>query len=465
MKLLVVLFLFSQSVYAELENLDRELDWSIYSETQARDFLQTFKHERNLRLLLNIERAKLLTIYGDIETSQKLLTQLKINYTNPNIQKVVKLMLARNYFILGAYENTKKELRTYSFVPNKDFRESCLLLYMSSFSDKSDRSLAEMDRCVRLNAADLLSDQFWYRLVKSEQNGTKNQTNYYERLLFEMKQATDYKKVESWLKYGIYFNYEDLISENLAILPSMAILDSRLRTLSAYNLYNAGKINDSNEYISNIQSFNGNYLKANIEVQNENYKLSYAFNKAALKKRKHSIYANQLNLSMGWLNNEYEDTRNSLNRLVSHGDLQNYQEIYNATLLYQENKLYRSNFEIKKLNDSFNSQLPYPGRILATSVYIDRLDSEWIESANKACAYYSVVNCWLKMQSTIWKDYSKVFKEAKEEEKRISILKNISALVKDTSDDIEDSVFINQRDIEELDLITEPKMGEFDEYD
>ncbi len=462
MKILLFSILIAFISRAELTDLDRELDWSVYTPEEARDFLQSFNFERNKKLIYEIEKAKIYTVYGEVKKSQDILNRLKINYTNENIQRVLRVMLARNYLVLGAFNSAAKELDDDLFKRNENFKYSCLISFMSQYANSSVEVLNDMDRCIRLNFNDLLNDQFWYRLVKSELTGAKNELNYYNLLLFEMKQTTDYKKVESWLKYGIYYNYSDLISDNLGILPSMAILDERLRTLAAYNLYNNAEYTEAQEYVSNVNTFNGNYLKANLETRNNNYELSYAFNKTALKKREHSIYANQLNLSLGWLTNNYKHTRESLNMLVSHGDLKKYQDIFNTTLLYQEGKLYRSSFEIKRLSDSFNGQLPYPGRILATSIYIDNLDENWIESANKACVYYSVVNCWLKMQSTIWKDFSKTFKQQDDLNRKHSVLRNISELVEDKSSEINDSIFINQRDIEELDLVIDPAMGEVD---
>ncbi len=458
--LVITITVLFQSSFAQLKDLEGLIDWSLMSEKESQIFLlkQTLKEKKSI--LRRFQEVKVFILKGRIDDALDRLDELNIKYNTDDIRRLIYFFKAKCYFILGDFDTANRLLESKLFVQNKFYENICYLQYLTSINTDVQKSMQGINRCTRLNIEDTDINSDWMRYVNDHILDRDKKNDYFQELVLKSKQLTTFKEVESWLKFGILYNYEDLIVKTLEFLPSIAILNDELRTLVAYNLHNDSKTTQAKEYIEDINSSNALYLKSLIAIKENKYKISNAQLLSTLKKKNFSLNANQLALGVFWLNKQYKNARLSLNKIIPMSDFKVYQYIFNTTLVYKEKGYFRAQKEIDFLADAYMNNLPFEGNILATNVYLNNDNPKWIETSEDACKSFDMLNCWLRMQADIWDNYSGHYKNQTNEKWTYRFNDNLNKIMSKDDKEFEDSIFINQRDIEELDIQADPKMGE-----
>ena len=449
-----------QSGFARLDNLDDSIDWSLMSENESEIFVLKESLKEKKFIIRQFQEVKLFILKGKIDGALERLEELNIKYNTDDIRRLIYFFQAKCYFILGDFDTANSLLESKLFTQNKYYENICYLKYLTSININTQSSILGINRCTRINIEDTDINSNWMRYVNDHILDNNEKNDYFRELVLKSKQFTTFKEVESWLKFGILYNYEDLIVKTLEFLPSMAILNDELRTLVAYNLYNDSKKSQAREYIEDINSSNALYLKSLIALKEKDYKVANAHLLTTLKTKNFSLNANQLTLAVSWLNEEYKNARLSLNKIIPMTDFKVYQYIFNTTLVYKERSYFRAQKEIDFLSDAYMENLPYEGNILATNVYLNNDNPKWIETSEDACKSFDMLNCWLRMQADIWDNYSEYYKKITNEKWVYRFNENLNKIMKKNDSVFEDSIFINQNDIEELDIQTDPSMGE-----
>lgn len=450
------------SVFAKLKDLDPLIDWSILTENEAEYFRLKDGLNKQQNLIKLFQEVKIFMLRGEITKALKRLEELKIKYNDEEVRRVISFLEAKSYFILGEFDKAKNILQDNSlYTQNTYFRHTCYLDYLTSINVDVEKSIVGIERCIRLNFVELNTDSNWLTYINDHILDRNLNPDYFKTLLLKAKQFTKYKEVESWLKLGIYFNYENLIVKSLTTLPSIAILNDELRTLVAYNLYNSNNEDEASKFIDDIKNTNAFYLKSLLELKNNNLKVAHAHLLSAYQRKKFSVNINQLLLSTSWINEDYKNARYALNKLIPMKDYRIHQYILNTTLVYKEKSFFRAEKEVDFLTLAYMENLPFEGNILATNIYLNTQNNSWKRTSGDACKSFDPLNCWINMQSIIWEDYSAHYKKKTNNEWNFRYNENLNNLLV-KKEDFKDSIFINQEDIEELDILDDPKMGEIE---
>ena len=456
----LLITILTQSTMGQLKNLDHLVDWSVMTPNESEYFILNENLKEQDFLIEQFQSVKIQILKGKINIALKKLDELMIKYEDESVRRVITFLKAKCYFIIGDFNQSLKLLDNSLFVQNIYYEDTCYLEYLSSINVDVEKSILGINRCIRLNDQEYNVESNWLTYINDHIEDKNLENDYFKNLLLKAKQFTSYKDVESWLKFGLYFNYEDLIVKSLGSLPSIAILNDELRTLVAYNLYNSGKIEQAKEYIEDIENANAFYLKSIIALNEKNYQVAGAHILTTIKTKGFAINANQIALANLWLTKDFKNARYSLNKLIPLKGYKIYQYILNTTLVYKERKLFRAEKEIDFLNLAYAENLPFEGSILATNIYLNNSNKKWIESSENACKSFDPLNCWLRIQSDIWEDFSKHYISKTTEEWSFRYNEEFNKLFNNESEKFEDSIFINQADIEELDILDDPKMGE-----
>lgn len=456
--LILLIFLFSNLTFAgPLREV--ELDWSIYSSVEIEEYFATLEVERRAQILADIKTSKLSLFNGDVHGAIKLLKNILVKNSETPLKIIIDRYLALAHFTLGDFQSTLNYLSSRKFLTTDYYPQICILRVASLLHLKQTIELKEeMVRCQNTNIPYTTTNFRWFKYLSEEllvKRSPEQEYNYYKKLKLNVKRISENYQARAWLKYGLLFDQEDLVSENIHLLPDKSFQDEVNRTLMAYNLFMNGKDNKAKSFIEDINNSNAAYLKAVMETKSNKYKTALAHSTASNKRRPFSINNSQLMTALSWVNQKWKTGRMALSKVIPPDSLRREQKLLTTSFLIQEKNFYRAEREIEEIFFLYNKKMPFEALVIESYIFLTLKDYRWIKSSDTACIRYDGMNCWLHMQSLIWDDYAGSVKNFGK--KRFKVLDKIKKLTtKKNLPKIRESNFIKQRDIIELDIAEDP---------
>lgn len=452
MKRLISLLIFCISIQAY--NYDRELDleYDIYNDVEIKEYFIQLEMDKKNDLIKDLRASKVSLITGELDTGLTLLKVLLAKYKDTPLSVLIKRYLALTYFVTGNYKRTLELLNDGDFQKISNFRNICIMKVASqlhlgpTIELKSDLTL-----CQITNQSFNNNDFIWLSHVEDYVYNKTKTEKFYKNLVLKLEQYIKHDHTLAWLKFGLLFDYEKLVLSNINLIPQAAYENDNIRVLMAYNYYKNKDIKNAKNFIEDINTSNAAYLKAVFSAQENDYKTAYAHTRSSLARRKYSINANQMMSSLAWLNEKWEEGRMALNKLPPTDELKREQRLLNLAYIVKEKNYFRAKTEIEDLYTSFNRKMPFEALVIESLIYLTLDNEKWVSSSDSACLRYDGVNCWLHLQSLIWKDYAKDIKRF--ESKKTKVLTKLEDMTMNKeAPKIEEPLFIHQRDIIELDI-------------
>ncbi|WP_157680564.1 hypothetical protein [Bacteriovorax sp. Seq25_V] len=462
MKKLIILIVFSFNLYAKVLN-ELNLDWSIYNDVEIQELMQTLEIEKKNDFIKDLQVSKIALLGGDANGAIKLLSQIVEKNQKNKLTLLAKRYLAIAYFSTGNFQETSKLLKDPRFSDTANFQKICLLKIASSlYGQYTDELKGDFFRCKALNFEYSLNDYVWLDYVENFKSQQVKDFKYYTNIVRRLGIYNKDDHLRSWLKFGLLLGNEKFVVDTIDMLPEKAFQNDILRTLIAYNLYRIDDKAQAKDFIEDINNSNAAYLKALLSSRDNDYKTSYAHILSSLNRRPYSINANLLLTANSWITGNYKNGRLALSKVIPVALYEREKRLLTTSFLVQEKKFQRASFEIERLYYDYNKKMPFEGLLLESYIYFNEMDNRWVQTSDTACIRYDGVNCWLHFQSQIWKDYHKDIKDFKKKDFKVTtFLEDLTQ--KKLYPKIQESIFIKQKDIIELDIVEDPYLEDMAE--
>ena len=424
-------------------------DWTNFSKNQIEEINQKTILEQKTSDLENLVLAKKFLVNGDTEWAKYFLN--KVNTNESDLKIVIKRYHAWIHFIEGRYEEAEKLLDSPEFTYVENFKEICLLKILTKMIGPYSRDLAkELSYCSIITRNFSNNEQYWLenltKLKQKEFNKIKGMNTSDIQYI-----VSDQQLVRIWLKTGIYMGREDLIEKHIKSLPSSIYRSKRTRELIGFYYYRKGEFDQAKNFVEDIETPNAENIRGNINLKDKKYELAFGHFKLALNKKANSLNALERAIPLAWILEQWKDGLELIGRLVDESiDVQKKDALESAFHIRMTN-FDLAERKLRILDAEYQGQPPLEVDIMRSYVALRNNDPRTLYLTSKnACRRYDGLSCWIQNQLIIWENIGKTIERDEEILAENSFdVDNVKKFI--TPEPLQESIYIDQKDIEELD--------------
>ncbi|MBF0299743.1 MAG: hypothetical protein HQK51_13545 [Oligoflexia bacterium] len=436
-----IIFLSNASnVYSE-SLLEEEINEDAAAEELDKKNLSSYGQE--LKILIEIKTK---IINGNLSDAQQDLLKFK---TRARMLNVVRYKyLAIIHFIKGEYESALNILRSSIFLSSVQYKKNCLIIVQSlMFLHRIEEAQKEFSICYRNTHQYSINDFLWVKSLISFISIEKKDSLIKD---FDLNASTD-EELKIWLKLGLYLNREEIIVSALEGVHDDFYKDKKIRELLGFMYYRLKDKKMAQNFLDGINSANRENILGNIVLEDKKFEIAYGYFQLALKKKINSLNAVERAVPLAWILKKWEEGQLLTKKLPKKIE----KRVERLSLLTAFD-VRRGNFKeakenLIKLEGILNGSLPREINILFayTSLMLDDYD-RFRKYSEMACRQYDALACTNILSYLLWPDLNKMIKGGKTsyEDSEIT-MENIKKTPE--LDKLDEDVFINQQDIEELD--------------
>lgn len=396
----------------------------------------------------DLKKVKFYLLNGEIRLARVFLE--KLAYTQTKLRPIIFRYLAILSFVESDFEKTYEYLKLPELQRSQLFSKICVLKTLSEIVLSKMYELE--DTWVRCKGANYLdareSNLVWLdTLVQLKLNPRSGATSIpFRRIKFV---AFEIDELKTMMKLALYLNQEELLVEQIPEFGMDLLQDPEIREMAGQAFFRTGQLANAYRFIEDLKSPNSENIKGNLYVLRNKYELAYAQFKLALEQKQNSQNAMERLLPIAWLLGDWEGGAKYSNQIIADPKVQ----VNKLTLMAAFNM---QKGDYKKATDILNKIGERSRR--GTEVEVTQLAAFTALMQNKpnlakkqaflSCEQYDVVNCWLLFQLGQWDSFPLTIRR----EEKISDKREWEKLIKeDINDPIQETVFVNQIDVEEMD--------------
>lgn len=364
--------------------------------------------------------------------------------------KIEKRYLAITYFLNEKYEESLKILQEPYFNISGYYKEICLLKVINMAMLKDPNLSKESRSCESVLDRYSRTELYWYTTIINII--LKNNRAVKGSLLSDLQYILHSDELTKlWIKLALYIKREDMVIANTAIIPQARFQNKEIRELLGLLYYRKGNNELAQNFIEDLKGPNSDNIRGNIYLQQKKYEIAYGHFKLALNKKYNSLNSLERIIPISWLIEKWEDGEKHLYSYISNDVDPIKKEILKTAFIIKQKKYEKADDNLQYLLQKKNLQrnLNVLQMKTYTSLILDT-PNELYESSVKACQLSDGLACWLRLQQLTWENISKTIKRpAPTIAKKITIedLKT----QKDSTTPLDEKIYINQKDIDELD--------------
>lgn len=410
------------------------------------------KQESKTRSDFNVLRyAKREIINGNLTTAKRYLQNLR---SEKDISLTIKdRYMAIIYFIDEKYEKSLEILEQPHFSKDNFYKRICMLKITNMLMlNKTNTIEKELTLCQQHLNKYSTSENYWIEnIVHAKLKDKFYQTNWPLPIMETMLQ--DVPTVERWLRLSLYYNQENYVINNLWKLSDEAYDSKQIRDIIGLIYYRTQNTKMSKEFIEDSTSANAENIRGNIYLNERKYELAYSHFKLALQKKRNSQNAMQRALPLAWILGQWDDGLKLSKKITHKEEYKLKKQVLELAFLTRMKKNKDALKIIEKLADNFPLNSPQEFNQVASYNALILKRPEIVKKfASRACNKYDGLNCWLLLQNSLWEDLSETINRTDPVYSNNEItMDNLKKRLPSSS--LEEEVFIDQRDIEELDAI------------
>ncbi len=401
------------------------------------------------RINQSLGTIKFYMINGNLEKAKLML--ISDNSKDKYAQVIKYRYLSMIYFIQGEYDKsleylTKKEMLNLSYTKNL-----CLLRTMNYLIlDKAEDAAKDWNRCVDATLTQSDTEHVWMStLVNLKLTKDAKATTIPFKSINIENETGRYLKL--FLKLSLYLGQQQKILERLKFLNPEVYTDPEIRELVGMLYYREGKIVKAYQFIEDLTSPNSQNIKGNIYLSQEKYELAYAQFKLALQKKINSQNSIERMIPLAWTLKQWQDGIDYISKLENKTE-DKYKKLTVLAAFKASNGSHKesANDLERIVVGSRNSQSPEVNKLYSfNAMMLNDLDKAQTY-ADLSCKNQDGFNCWMQFHLEIWENFTLT---TNREDKVISEENNLTnRLIASVVDQkIDEEVYINQKDIEELD--------------
>jgi tetratricopeptide (TPR) repeat protein len=260
--------------------------------------------------------------------------------------------------------------------------------------------------------------------------------------------------VRIWLKAMLYIGEEDTIFKLLADLPPYIYESKKIREILGLIYYRQGQPEKAKSFIDGIKTANAENIKGSIRQKNKEFELAFGHYQLALKQKENSMNALERAIPLAWHLGQWEKGISLLNRLVDQHTDQRNKLALNTAFQIRQGFMNVAQRQLSLLFQEYRGFPPLQVEVMRSYVALYKEDIQVMnQSLNSSCDRFDLMSCWLQMQTLVWQEYPKVIKRTGKFEDGLEDFSLANLKKRVVKEPLEETVVIDQRDIEELDGI------------
>lgn len=418
------------------------------SKAQDKEVALEKKHNKVTSIVNSLARIKLAIINGDYSLARILLLDAKYdkNFSMP----IQARYLAILEFITGNYSKSLEVLQQKELSRIKYKDKICLMETLNYIIvDKASEASENWRNCRRYLAGKATSNNLWMDALvalKFEQE-TKVAARPLDGVNIENERGD---LLRLYLKLALYLNEPDTILARIPYLSGEIFRNPRTRELLGLLYYRQGEIVKAYELIEDLSTPNSENIKGNLYLAQSKYELAYAQFKLALKRKSNSQNALERILPTAWRLNQWEDGAKFSKMLDTTSQNNNQRLALQAAFLTKANQHEEARENLKTIIKNKQGQTPLEvNQLLAYNSFVSKAPEELFKYTNKACTQKDGHACWIRAHMLVWEDLTLLA------DREDPVFQDSDNLLEEytetfTVNPLEETVFINQKNIEEL---------------
>jgi hypothetical protein len=307
----------------------------------------------------------------------------------------------------------------------------------------------EWERCQNVNKRDLRQkDTEWMDiLVNLVAKRKKNVSENYVKSRRIKNLAID--DLRSFLKLVLYLNIEDKIVDELEALDSEAIEDDETRTIMAQIYFRQGRFVYAWKLMEDLTNPNAEIMKGNLWLLRGNHELAYAQFKLALQVKANSHNAIERALPLAWVLEQWKDGLIYADRIYAYDKNRLQKLTTTAAFAVKLEKWEEADHKLAMVHRERGEDTALEVSQLSSYVALNRKDSRGMKKhALKACEAGDMSACWLVNAENTWGNLPSLINRDEEVNQGEPLWKT---LLNESEAEFKDKLYIEQKDIEELD--------------
>ena len=441
-KIVIIFLIFSLSFTAEGLDITRLLD---------------LKEQQNDTLLL--QTAKLHIIRGSIHRAGPALR--KIFGKNKKIYMIKKYYQAIIDFIQGDYQQSFSKLKDKRYEQSRRYyRQVCQLQLLNMMAIGRDKNEIKdyAINCQSVTSIYSKNRQLWMKsLIDIHLRPKFSRTSI--KLGQHLYALENNDILKTWINTALYLNQNDVVLNGYLIFPDDVFLSKSIRELIGFAHYRTEKFKKAYSFLEDINSANAENIKGGIALEKKDYSLAFDHFKKAFEKKYNSVNSFLRLISLCWKLEKWEEGLRYTDLLISKLIDPKEIDILKTAFLIRLDRPKEIRLGLNRLQSLYKDDLPVNIEMMNTYGHIilgnkkAALESSDIlcEKLNGlACLIHSYLNIWpnigktLNREDKIYDDPYLTFETIKEKQK---------------IEPLAEAVYINQRDIDELDE-SDARLGE-----
>ena len=404
--------------------------------------------------LRDLKQAKSAILAGDTAKAQRYLARVGTNH--PTLSEVITRYNTLVHFMNGDFLSAYNLVKSERLNLISSYEEICVLRIVNlmalgkKFEDHY-RLSPELENCRAITDRYTKNEHFWLTNIKKVAMGDLTRLpgkdiNDFTSILY------DADRTRLWLKFALYTSREKEILKYIPLLAEESFQNSSIRELLGIAYYRAGNPDRALDFIEDLSSPNADNIRGDISLKKREWEIAYGHFRLALKRKDDSLNALERAIPLAWLLGMWEDALGLVARYV--GD--DYDPIKLLTLetaiRIRLNEFEKADGSLRYLSEKLIGAEPIDIQIMKSYVALMRGDLASLkENSTLACRNFDGLNCWIADQLQVWDDITKTVKRT-DEINNAAI--SPDQMLEESGNDIvklKEKVFIDQRDIEELD--------------
>lgn len=422
-------------------------DWSYYGKEEVERYQIQQEYKVKSQDIFSLREAKIAIINGDLELARFFLS--KINTSRSDLTLVKNRYLSIVYFIEGDYQSSYDLISSNQYNLSRYYKQICLLRIINLIAlDKVDKFKAEMGGCQNATIENANYNHFWLKQVSRVEERDKQLLK--GDLINQLRESvSDNNYIALWMKLALFINKEEVIVRRVASLPPSAYNSKEIRELIGFAYYRVGDLEKAGKFIEDIETPNTDNIRGNINLSQNKLELAFGHFKLALKKKQNSLNALERGIPLSYLLGQWDEGLNMLKRTVDVKD-ERKKEALETALNIRKGNIKEARALLNILEYKFKNTLPYELILMDTFVSLQEGNQERLKNSTaEGCRKQDGVHCWLNLKILEWSNIGKTLKRDEPTMSEEFDLDSLKAKAEITP--LQDSIMIDQRDIEELD--------------
>lgn len=407
---------------------------------------ESVKEFKSIELL---QSAKFLMINGELDKAKILLKEATLS--NDFSKKIQLRYLAMIHFIEGNYKlagdiYSRSDMQEYTAKSRYCTLHVITLLILN----KNKQAKNEYKSCRELIITKSDSNLLWLdTLVSLKVSPDKVDTQkIFENIFVENLSG---ENLRVYLKLAMYLNRQNLIIPRFQYFNSDTLADPLYRELIGMNYYRNLDLVKAYQILESSDDPNAEVFKGNILLLQKRFEAAYAQYKLALIKKDNSTNSLERLIPLAWQLEQW----NEGSEFIKKFKFTKAERIYELTLssafltMQNENKLVEK--RLKEINSLTKSGDPIEvTQLKAFNAFKLNKYTETEFNSYRSCLKKDALHCWLLYSLVNWDDATSLFQQDREIHGRdLASFSGYFESIDKTP--LSEEVFVNQKDIEELD--------------